>query len=129
MDDKATFTHSLRVRYVETDAGGVAHHSSYVAWLEEARTEWMRARGKSYREVEGEGNFLMVTELRVKYLSPARYDDELLITVRDAERKRASLELRYELAERHTGRAIATASTRLACTDREGRVRRLPAGI
>ena len=123
------FTHTLRVRYAETDAGGVAHHSSYVAWIEEARTEWLRARGKSYRDVEAEGHFLMVTELRVKYLSPSRYDDELVIRVADAGRKRASMDLAYELTERHSGRPIATAFTRLACTDTDGRVRRLPEGV
>ncbi len=124
-----TFTHALRVRYAETDAGGVAHHSSYVAWIEEARTEWLRARGKSYREVEAEGHFLMVTELKVEYLSPSRYDDELLIEVAESGRRRASMDLVYEIAERHSGRAIAKAHTRLACTDTNGRVRRLPPGV
>ena len=120
------FTHSVRVRYVETDAGGVAHHSSYVIWLEEARTEWMRSRGKSYREIESDGQFLMVTGLQVKYLSPARYDDELVISVAEESRRRASVDIVYEITHRHTGRRIATASTRLACTDSSGQVQRLP---
>ena len=43
--------HRVRVRYCETDRMAVAHHGSYVAWFEEARTEWMRRLGKSYREI------------------------------------------------------------------------------
>jgi acyl-CoA thioester hydrolase len=125
----AGFRHTLRVRYAETDTGGVAHHSSYVAWLEEARTEWMRARGKSYREVEAEGFFLVVAELRIRYLSPSRYDDPLEITVRVGERKRASLELCYEVLHARDGRRIATAMTRLACLDTGGQLRRLPDGV
>ena len=124
-----TFRHRLRVRYAETDAGGVAHHSSYVAWLEEARTEWMRARGKSYREVEAEGFFLLVAEMQIRYLSPSRYDDQLEISVRAGRRKRASLELCYEVCRIDDGRPIATAMTRLACTDTDGQIRRLPGGV
>ena len=126
MSDEAPFIHKIRVRYAETDAGGVAHHSSYVVWLEEARTEWMRARGRSYREIEADGQFLMVTALQVKYVSPARYDDELAISVREESRKRASVELVYELVHAASGQRVATAMTRLACTDQDGRVRRLP---
>jgi len=126
MNKAVPFTHTLRVRYSETDAGGVAHHSSYVVWLEQARTEWMRASGKSYRDIESEGQFLVVTALQIKYLSPARYDDELIISVAEECRKRASVDLVYELAEGASGRRVATASTRLACIDRAGRVCRLP---
>jgi len=126
MSDVVPFFHTVRVRYAETDAGGVAHHSSYVVWLEEARTEWMRSRGRSYGELEAGGQFLMVTALQVKYLSPARYDDELAISVQEESRKRASVDLTYELTHAGSGRRVATAMTRLACTDADGRVRRLP---
>jgi acyl-CoA thioester hydrolase len=123
------FRHQLRVRYVETDAGGVAHHSSYVPWLEEARTEWMRAQGRSYAALEASGFFLMVAEMRLRYLSPVRYDDELEISVSVKVRKRASIDLEYVI--RRVGRddPVATATTLLACTDRAGKVRRLPEGV
>ncbi|MCA8956755.1 MAG: acyl-CoA thioesterase [Planctomycetes bacterium] len=122
------FRHRVRVRYAETDAGGVAHHSSYVAWLEEARTEWMRARGKAYRTVEAEGHLLLVTDLNIQYRSPSLYDELLDIAVWEATRQRASMELCYELRAAD-GRLVATAGTRLACVDRAGAVRRLPPGV
>ena len=120
------YSHRLRVRYAETDAGGVAHHSSYIAWLEEARAEWMRARGASYRESEATGLFLMVTELSVRYLRSLRYDDEIEVHVQVAQRRRASIDIEYELRLMATGELHSTARTRLACTDRAGRLRRLP---
>ena len=123
------FRHRLRVRYAETDAGRVAHHSSYVAWLEEARTEWMRSRGKSYREIEAEGCFLMVTEMQLSYLSPACYDEVLEISVRERARKRASFEIEYAIHAVEDARSVARGMTRLACTDQEGHLRRLPGGL
>jgi acyl-CoA thioester hydrolase len=68
------------VRYKETDAMGVAHHSNYAVWYEEARTELLRSLGASYRQLEAEGVMLPVSELTMKYFRPARYDD--LVTVR-----------------------------------------------
>ena len=123
------YRHQLRVRYAETDAGGVAHHSSYVAWLEEARTEWMRGRGRSYADVEASGFFLMVADMHLRYLRPTRYDDELSVSVRVKERRRVSLDLEYEIRRVGEDDPLATATTRLACTDREGKVRRLPEGV
>jgi acyl-CoA thioester hydrolase len=121
--------HKLRVRYCETDSMGVAHHGSYVAWLEEARTEWMRARGMSYREVEEAGYFLQVVKMDLRYKSPARYDEELVVVVSEGERKRASITHRYEVRRAEDGTLLATGETTLACTDRQGQLRRLPEGV
>lgn len=128
-DSTTPFRHRLRVRYAETDAGGVAHHGSYVAWLEEARTEWMRSRGRSYRDVEEGGHFLKIAELQLQYLAPSRYDDHLEIEVFETRRRRVSLDLGYEIRRVGESEVIATGMTRLACTDRAGRLRRLPEGV
>lgn len=122
----AEFTHRLRVRYAETDRMGVAHHGSYAAWLEEARTEWMRALGKTYRQMEDEGFLLQVVALEVQYLASVTYDDLVEITVHEAERGPASITLRYELRRPDAARPFARALTKLACVDRDGKVRRLP---
>ena len=111
---KVEFSHRLRVRYAETDTGGVAHHSSYIAWLEEARTEWMRAGGQTYRDIEAQGLFLMVSELSLRYRRSLRYDDEVEIQIGVAERKRASIDIEYELRLVETGELHATARTVLA---------------
>ena len=121
--------HRLRVRYCETDRMGVAHHGSYVAWFEEARTEWMRARGKTYRQMEDEGNLLQVVAFTANYLRPVDYDDELLVRVRIVECGKAAVTLGYRVERATTGELCATGETRLACVSRDGRVQRLPAAI
>ena len=62
---------SLRVRFSETDAMGVANNGVYLAWLEIARIEYLRALGHSYREVHDGGIDLVVAEASVRYLEPA----------------------------------------------------------
>lgn len=117
----------VRVRYCETDRMAVAHHGSYVAWFEAARTEWMRRRGKSYREMEDEGNLLQVVDLVCRYHRPVDYDDVVQIAVRAGEVKRVAVTLEYECRRAQDGEVCATGSTRLACVGRDGRLRRLPA--
>lgn len=121
--------HRLRVRYCETDRMGVAHHGSYVAWFEEARTEWLRARGKSYRELEDEGTLLQVTELTVQYVRSTTYDDELIVATSELERGKASITLGYAVTFAADGALVATGTTKLACVDRSGKILRLPASI
>jgi len=125
-DRDRPFVHRLRVRYCETDRMGVAHHGSYVDWLEEARTEWLRARGRTYREMEDSGTLLQVVALHVDYRRSVTYDDEVEIEVDTAERGPASITIAYTLRRPGTSEPIATATTRLACVDRQGRIRRLP---
>ena len=67
--------HQIRVRYAETDQMGVAHHASYVPWLEEARIESMRKIGLSYRDLEAQGIGMPVIDLHVKYKRKLAFDD------------------------------------------------------
>jgi hypothetical protein len=43
---------TVRVRYAETDRMGVVYHANYLIWFEIGRTEFCRARGFAYREME-----------------------------------------------------------------------------
>jgi len=78
-DDTATVPSTLqfRVRYAETDAMGIVHHGSYLAWFEMGRVELMRSLGHSYRDIETSGTTFPVIEARVRYEQPARFDEEL----------------------------------------------------
>ncbi|UVI31894.1 acyl-CoA thioesterase [Paenibacillus spongiae] len=71
--------HPIRVRYQETDQMGVVFHGNYVTWFEIGRTEFIRQAGMSYEQIEREGLLLPVVDLACKYVSPARYDDIVLI--------------------------------------------------
>ena len=72
-------TIQIRVRYCETDAMGFMHHSHFINYFEQGRTELLRASGGRYRDIEEVGLFLVVVRLSCQYKSPARYDDLLTL--------------------------------------------------
>ena len=121
--------HRVRVRYCETDRMAVAHHGSYVAWFEEARTEYLRSRGKTYRQMEDEGNLLQVVDMSIRYVKPIDYDDVALVSVRMKERANVAFTLEYRVQRESDGAITATGETRLACVGRDGKLRRLPKEI
>lgn len=119
----------LRVRYAETDAMGVVHHSSYVVWLEAGRSDWLRQRGTSYGEAfEAAGYCLPVVELSLRYLAPARYDD--LVTVRTWVEELRSRRIRfgYEVVDA-AGRPLAVGQTTHLCTTTAGQVAAIPPAV
>lgn len=71
----------IRVRYKDTDAMGVVHHSNYVNFYETARTEMLREMGTTYRHLEETGVMLPVVEVTMKYFTPAVYDDMLTVRI------------------------------------------------
>ncbi|MBP7864417.1 MAG: acyl-CoA thioesterase [Acidobacteria bacterium] len=74
---------ALRVRYAETDQMGVAHHASHLVWFEVGRTEYCRAAGFSYADLErSAGVFLMVVEVRCRYRRGVSYDDPIRVETR-----------------------------------------------
>jgi acyl-CoA thioester hydrolase len=119
----------LRVRYAETDAQGVAHHSSYVTWLEVARVEWLRTGRASYAELERSGYVLPVIELRIRYVAPARFDDALRVRACLTDVRSRSVSFVYEVVtdEAHP-RQLANGMTRHICL-LDGRVSPLPATL
>ena len=114
----------LRVRYCETDAMGVVHHSHYLSYFELCRTELFRAKGGNYREMEERGYLLVIVKVECDYKSPARYDDLLKIKVWISRLTPAKLEHNYEVWCEN--RLVSTAHTILACIDRAtGTVQRI----
>ena len=100
----------LRVRYAETDKMGVVYHANYLIWFEIGRTEFCRARGFSYRDLEEDENaFLVVAESYCRYKAPAYYDDELIVRTHITELRRRSLRFGYELVRVSDGVVIAEA--------------------
>jgi len=117
---------SLRVRYAETDAMGIVYHTNYIVWFEVGRGEFMRQRGGDYREFEEQGLYLPVTEVAARFLSPARYDEVVVVKTSVAEVRSRSVTMYYEVLMQETGQLLVTGHTKHLCTDREGRVRRFP---
>ncbi|MEW5960251.1 MAG: thioesterase family protein [Chloroflexota bacterium] len=117
---------TFRVRYAETDQMGIVHHASYVVWLEEGRSNWMRAHGSSYAQFEKEGLVLAVTDLKVRYQRPARYDQPVTVRCWVENVRSRQLQFGYEIVDPDAGEVFVTASTRHVCLDRRGKVTNFP---
>jgi acyl-CoA thioester hydrolase len=120
---------SIRVYWEDTDAGGVVFHANYLRFFERARTEWLRALGIGQQGLRDASNLVfIVSETRVRYLSPARLDDTLHVSVAVREAGRASLRLAQQ-AWRDTT-LLADGDIRLGCVDAGTfRPRRIPSSI
>ena len=77
------FSFPVRVYWEDTDAGGIVFYVNYLKFFERARTEWLRTHGIGQRQLKDDvGGMFVVSDTQVRYLRPARLDDELLVTVR-----------------------------------------------
>ena len=92
MTVEARFSWPTRIYWEDTDAGGVVYHARYVAFMERARTEWMRALGYGQEAMRsGGGQVFVVRAMDLDFLKPARLDDVLTTTVELLQCRRASL--------------------------------------
>jgi acyl-CoA thioester hydrolase len=108
---------------------GIVYYANYLIWFEIGRTEFCRARGFSYRDMEeNEDAFLVVAEAYCRYKAPAFYDDELLIRTHITELRRRSLRFGYEIVRVSDDHVIAEGETGHVVTDATGRVRSFPEG-
>ncbi len=118
----------LRVRYAETDQMGVVYYANYLIWMEVARVEYCKSLGFRYRDMEIEdGVLLAVADAHCRYLSPARFDDEVIIetSLRDSSTRLARFG--YVMSVESGGRKIARGETTHLFLNREMKPVRLPA--
>lgn len=117
---------AVRVNYSETDQMGVVYHANYLIWFDRARTELMRETGLTYRALEQQGIYLAVSEVRVRYRAPARYDD--LLRIRCWVRELVSRRVTFGYAVEHTETAalLATAETALISLTHQHTLTRIP---
>lgn len=121
------YVHQLRVRFAETDAMGIVHHSRYLPYLEEARVEYLRALGHPYTELRAEGVDYAVLEAFVQYRRPLQFDDVVDVHLRLGAATRATFQMAYLLTV--TGEVRATAVTVHGCVSAAGRPVRMPAWL
>ena len=126
---RSPFSLPTRVYWEDTDAGGVVYHARYVAFLERARTEWMRTLGYGQEALRTSHNLVFaVRAMRMDFRAPARLDDVLQVTVVLRECRRASLVVDQRV-ERE-GKCLLDAQVRLAALDAEGfRPRAIPEAL
>jgi acyl-CoA thioester hydrolase len=117
----------ITVRYAETDAMGVVHHSGYVVWLEAARVEWLEQIGLPYTQIEAQGLAFAVVELGLTYRHPARFGD--LVAVETWLSEVSSRTLRYQYRVWKDETLLAEGFTRHLCQDARGKAVRIPASV
>jgi acyl-CoA thioester hydrolase len=123
------FEWPVRVYWEDTDAGGIVYHAAYLAFLERARSEWLRARGVDQRALrEQERMQFAVVEMQIEWRRAARFDDLLTVTAALAARGRATFSFAQSVLR---GEELLLAATvRVAAIDADNlRPRRLPAGL
>lgn len=121
------FTHRLRVRFCETDAMGVVHHASYLAYLEESRVEYLRALGRPYDRLRAEGLEFPVVEAALRYRRPLRFDDAVDVGIMVASAGAATFQMSYVVES--GGETSATGVTVHGVLDGRGRPTRTPAWL
>lgn len=110
-----------RVLYRDVDRMGVLYYSRYLDLFEMGRTEWARAQGWRYRDMEDvDGLMLPVTRARCRYLAPVRFDDEALVRTAMLAWSRATLRYGFEVRSAEEDRLCAEGEVELACVTRAG---------
>lgn len=96
-----TFTWPVRIYWEDTDAGGIVFYANYLKFFERTRTEWLRSLGLGQQALrESAGGMFVVTDVQLRYLAPARLDDELIVTARLQDSGRASLTIAQQALRR-----------------------------
>jgi acyl-CoA thioester hydrolase len=107
--------YDIRVRFAETDAQGIAHHASYVVWLEVARVAYLAEHAGGYRSIQARGIEALTTGVHVDYCAAAVFDDVLTIHLRCVDLRGARFRCEY-LIERGD-ELVARAETLHATVD------------
>jgi acyl-CoA thioester hydrolase len=109
----------VRVYYEDTDLGGVVYYANYLKFLERARSEWLRHLGVAQAGLlASEGLLFAITAVNIRYLAPARFEDELHVRVALERMRRASMAFRQAIHRgAREGELLCTAEVTAACLD------------
>jgi acyl-CoA thioester hydrolase len=122
------FIHRQRVIYAQCTIGNHVYHSRYLDIMEAARGEFMRAIGYPLQRLQDEDCIFPVISLRMKFIAPARYDDELEIQIRLKDVTRLRLTVHHTIASAD-GRKLVEAETDHVCTSIHEKPKRMPAEL
>jgi acyl-CoA thioester hydrolase len=111
-----TFATSVRVRFADTDAQGIAHNASFLVWYEVARVEYLREYAGGYQALRDHGIEALVLESHCRYVVPAVFDDLLHVHTRCVGLRGARFRYEYAIV-RDDGTLMADGYTAHACVD------------
>ena len=105
---------------------GVVYHANYLVWMEVGRVEYCRTNGFRYRDLEAAGVLLAVVEANCRYLAPALYDDEVIVSTTIAEATPRLVRFAYEMRSAEDGRLLAEGFTKHVFCGNDRKAAKLP---
>ena len=112
------------VKYYETDAMGIVHHSNYIRIMEEARIDYLNQLGYNYAELEKTGVFSPVTKVECQYKMPSTFGDDLRVTILVEEITAVRIRFRYKMVNQRSV-LVCTAWSEHCFVDRAGKILRI----
>lgn len=117
----------VKVYYVDTDSYGIVWHGAYIKWFEVARVELSGMLGIDFETLENMKIQMPVVDLHVRYKSPARLMDKLLIETQIAELKKTSITFGHKIYNKTSEKLVLTATSTVVTTDINGKLyRKMP---
>ncbi|WP_258240048.1 MULTISPECIES: tol-pal system-associated acyl-CoA thioesterase [Pseudidiomarina] len=116
MVEANAFSWPIRVYYEDTDAGGIVYYANYLKFLERARTEWLRSLGIEQDTWLAHRLGFVVRQVHMDLLRPARFNDELRVTVVVERLKRASVVFTQQVLNQQ-GTVLCQAQVKAACVN------------
>ena len=117
----------VRVYYEDTDLAGIVYYANYLKFIERARSEWVKELGIDQVQMKANGLVFAVRRVEADYLSPAKFDDDLLVETTMEPGSGARLVVRQDV--KRDGALLFSALVTIICMTTEGTVARLPAAI
>jgi len=116
----------FRARYSETDKMGVIYYANYLVWMEMGRTDYCKSVGFDYRDMELDGANMAVAEATCRYITPAHYDEEILVRTQVERLNRRLITFVYVISNDQTGTVLAEGRTVHSAMGNDGKSRSIP---
>ncbi|KAF0215568.1 MAG: acyl-CoA thioester [Geobacteraceae bacterium] len=116
----------VRIYYEDTDAGGMVYYANYLHYFERGRTEFLRERGLSVRELHDRGFVFPVVRVEVDYRAPAVHDDLIRVETCVLEVRKTSFTVGQQVVRVLDGKLLVDGKVTLACVGPGMKARRLP---
>jgi acyl-CoA thioester hydrolase len=117
---------SFHVRFAETDLMGIVHHSQYVVWMEEGRSDFMRRKGFTFDQWEAANIAFAVSELDLRYHAPAHYGERVTVRTWIESLRSRQIVFVYQIVNADSQLELVTGTVKLIAVDRQNQVRTIP---
>jgi len=117
---------TFHVRFAETDLMGIVHHSIYVVWMEEGRSDFMRHKGFTFDQWEAANIGFAVSEMNLRYHAPAHYGERVTVRTRVESVRSRQIVFGYEIVNADSQLLLVTGTVKLIAVDRQNQVRTIP---